>query len=54
MKLIELANEKGVHLIMTGRNPTDKMIESADIVTKMVKVKHAFDKGIAAQAGIEF
>ena len=54
MKLIELANEKGVHLIMTGRNPTDKMIETADIVTNMMKVKHAFDEGIEAQPGIEY
>ena len=54
LKLIDEANIKGVHLVMTGRNPTDKMIEAADIVTKMVKVKHAFDKGIPAQVGIEF
>ena len=54
LKLIDQANDKGVHLVMTGRNPTDKMIEAADIVTKMVKVKHAFDNGIKAQTGIEY
>ena len=54
LKLIDKANDKGINLVMTGRNPTAKMIEMADIVTDMVKVKHAFDKGIAAQPGIEY
>ena len=54
LNLIEKAKKNNVHLIMTGRNPTDKMIESADIVTNMVKVKHAFDEGIEAQPGIEY
>ena len=54
LKLIDKANDKGVNLVMTGRNSTAKMIEMADIVTDMVKVKHAFDKGIAAQPGIEY
>ena len=54
LKLIDKAREHEVHLVMTGRNPTDKMIEAADIVTNMVKVKHAFDEGIEAQPGIEY
>ena len=54
IKLMYKASENKIHLIMTGRNPTAKMIESADIVTNMNKVKHAFDRGIEAQAGIEF
>ena len=54
LKLIDKANDKDINLVMTGRNPTAKMIEMADIVTDMVKVKHAFDKGIAAQPGIEY
>ena len=54
LNLINKAKENNVHLVMTGRNPTDKMIESADIVTNMVKVKHAFDTGIEAQLGIEY
>ncbi len=54
LKLIEKARNKKIHLIMTGRNPTKKMIEAADIVTEMKKIKHAFDNGIEAQAGIEF
>ena len=54
LKLIEKAKENDTHLVMTGRNPTAKMIEAADIVTNMVKVKHAFDNGIEAQQGIEY
>ena len=54
LKLIDKANENGIHFIMTGRQPTIKMIEAADIVTNMVKVKHAFDSGMEAQAGIEY
>ena len=54
INLIDKAKRQGIHLIMTGRGPTNKMIEAADIVTNMVKVKHAFDNGIEAQAGIEF
>ena len=54
LKLIDKARENEVHLVMTGRNPTEKMIEAADIVTNMIKVKHAFDSGIAAQPGIEY
>ena len=54
LKLIKKASENKIHLVMTGRNPTAKMIELADIVTNMTKVKHAFDRGIEAQAGIEF
>ena len=54
MKLIKKARERDVHLVMTGRGATDKMIEAADIVTKMVKIKHAFDVGVEAQAGIEY
>ena len=54
LSLIDKARENEIHLVMTGRNPTEKMIEAADIVTNMIKVKHAFDSGIAAQPGIEY
>lgn len=41
-------------IVMTGRNPQDFMLEIADYVTEMKKIKHPFDKGIAAREGIEF
>lgn len=44
---------KGQHVIITGRGAPDALIEMADTVTEMTLVKHAFDKGIQAQPGIE-
>ena len=43
-----------LHLLMTGRNAPAALIDYADTVTEMVKIKHAFDAGIKARAGIEF
>lgn len=42
------------HVILTGRNAKDELIEIADLVTEMNVVKHPFRAGIKAQAGIEF
>ncbi len=42
------------HVIVTGRNAPDALIEAADLVTEMTMVKHPFRAGVKAQAGIEF
>ena len=42
-----------VELIITGRNADPRLIESADLVTEMVEVKHYYQRGIAARIGIE-
>ena len=42
------------HLLITGRNAPPALIDYADTVSEMVKIKHAFDVGIKARAGIEF
>jgi cob(I)alamin adenosyltransferase len=42
------------HVIVTGRNAKDELIEIADLVTDMTQVKHPFRDGVKAQAGIEF
>jgi len=42
------------HVIVTGRNAPDGLIEAADLVTEMTMVKHPFRAGVKAQAGIEF
>jgi cob(I)alamin adenosyltransferase len=41
-------------VVVTGRNAPDELVEIADTVTEMRKVKHAYDKGIGAMKGIEF
>ena len=43
-----------VHVILTGRNAHPTIIEAADTVTEMRQVKHAYEKGIMAQRGIEY
>ena len=43
-----------VHVILTGRNAHPTIIELADTVTEMREVKHAYQKGIEAQRGIEY
>jgi cob(I)alamin adenosyltransferase len=43
------------HVIVTGRNAPDALVQSADLVTEMTLVKHPFrEQGVKAQAGIEF
>ena len=43
-----------VHVILTGRNAHPLLVELADTVTEMREVKHAYQRGILAQRGIEF
>jgi cob(I)alamin adenosyltransferase len=43
-----------LHIILTGRNAHPVLVELADTVTEMREVKHAYQKGILAQRGIEF
>lgn len=43
-----------MHLILTGRDAAVEVIEAADTVTEMKKIKHAYEADIAATQGIEF
>ena len=43
-----------LHVIVTGRNAKEPLIEAADLVTEMTMVKHPFRAGVKAQPGIEF
>ena len=43
-----------VHVILTGRNAHPLLVELADTVTEMREAKHAYQKGILAQRGIEY
>jgi cob(I)alamin adenosyltransferase len=42
------------HIVITGRNAKEELIELADLVTEMEMIKHPFRSGVKAQAGIEF
>jgi cob(I)alamin adenosyltransferase len=43
-----------LHLVITGRNAPEKLIEFADLVTEMQEVKHPYQEGIKGQPGVEF
>ena len=43
-----------LHLVITGRDAPQALVEYADLVTDMRKVKHPFDQGIRAQPGVEY
>lgn len=42
------------HVVLTGRNAKEELIEAADLVTEMTLVKHPFRAGIKGQPGVEF
>ncbi len=42
-----------LEVVLTGRYPSDQLLELADYVSRIDKVKHPYDKGIPARAGIE-
>lgn len=42
------------HVVLTGRNAKEELIEAADLVTEMELIKHPFRAGIKAQIGVEF
>ncbi len=46
--------QPAIHIVVTGRNAPEKLIESANLVTEMKEIKHPFHAGIYAQQGIEF
>lgn len=48
------ARRPDLHVVVTGRNAPASLVEAADLVTEMKPVKHHFDAGVKAQAGVEF
>src|SRR6201987_4458087 len=55
-KVVDVLKRKPelVHVILTGRNAHPTIVEVADTVTEMRQVKHAYEKGVLAQRGIEY
>ncbi|MDH3529690.1 MAG: cob(I)yrinic acid a,c-diamide adenosyltransferase [Acidobacteriota bacterium] len=46
--------QPALHIVVTGRNASEKLIEAADLVSEIKEIKHPFNSGIYAQQGIEF
>jgi cob(I)alamin adenosyltransferase len=55
-RVVETLKQKPelVHVILTGRNAHPTIVDLADTVTEMRQVKHAYEKGVMAQRGIEY
>ncbi|MCM8818292.1 MAG: cob(I)yrinic acid a,c-diamide adenosyltransferase [Candidatus Omnitrophica bacterium] len=55
-EIIEIMEGKpeNIELVLTGRYVTEKIIEKADLVSEIRKIKHPFDNGIKARKGIEY
>ncbi|MEG0853132.1 MAG: cob(I)yrinic acid a,c-diamide adenosyltransferase [Angelakisella sp.] len=55
LRLLREQGQRGnVEIVLTGRNPSEELLELADYVTEMKKVKHPFDKGVKLRKGIEY
>jgi cob(I)alamin adenosyltransferase len=48
------ARASHTNVVITGRDAPEELVELADTVTEMRKVKHAYDQGIKAKKGIEY
>lgn len=44
---------ENLEVVMTGRDPVDELVELADYISEIKKIKHPFDKGINSRVGIE-
>jgi cob(I)alamin adenosyltransferase len=54
IKFLDKVPGRGTEIILTGRNAKKGLIERADLVTEMKKVKHYYDLGLQARRGIEY
>jgi cob(I)alamin adenosyltransferase len=53
-EFLKTAKPEMTHVVLTGRNAKQELIDLADLVTEMTLVKHPFRSGIKAQPGVEF
>ncbi len=54
MEWLRLHRPPNLHLVITGRSAPEALIAQADLVTEMKVIKHPYEQGIMAQAGVEF
>jgi cob(I)alamin adenosyltransferase len=45
---------QGLEMVISGHQPVDWIMDSADYITEMIKHKHPYDNGISARKGIEY
>ena len=43
-----------LEVVLTGRDASEKLVDAADLVTEMRKIKHYYDRGVEARKGIEY
>ena len=55
-RVIRVLSERPAHqhVIITGRNANDRLIELADTVSDVTDIKHAFNAGVRVQKGIDY
>lgn len=53
LEILEM-KPKEVELILTGRGASKKLIEKADLVSEIKKIKHPYEENIGSRRGIEF
>jgi len=53
LKFLQEAPEE-MELVLTGRNVSETLMQKADLITEMTKVRHYYDQGIVSREGIEF
>ena len=55
-RLLALLGTKppALEVVLTGRDPSRALLDAADYVTEMKKIKHPFDQGVPARRGVEF
>lgn len=55
-KLAAFLTEKpaGLEVVLTGRNPSERLLARADYITEMKKIRHPYDQGITARLGVEY
>lgn len=54
VEFLQTEKPEMTHVVLTGRNAKEELIEAADLVTEMELIKHPFRSGIKAQIGVEY
>lgn len=54
VRFLKEEKPKELEIVLTGRDPDERLVELADYVSEIRKVKHPFDRGISARKGIEY